>query len=720
MTAIRTILALAATRSTLKVALDIVGDPQLGERYAVCGRLGAGGGGDVLAAWDRRLGRTVAVKVARSRDVVGATRSGEARLRVEAAAMAQVRSPHVVPIYDVVEREGRVHLVMERVHGPDLRRWLQTPRARPQIVRRFVEAARGLQAIHAAGLVHGDFKPANVLVPAQGPARVTDFGLSFALDRPPSGDALQTGRAGPGVGGTPRYMAPEQWDGEPPCVASDLFSYCVALYEALLGRHPFASLGPDAGPAHEPRGLPRAWAALLLRGLSRDPSARPGLESVVEVLGSGPRLRRPWMAVAGLGLALPLVAAGPLSPSVSPPTTMQVSARSGLELDTAEHDRRHRAERERKIRGDHAQAEPQLEALFDEAVAAGNHVLARTIAIDLLETQASRLHRYDEAERWYRHAHAQLQRTPASFGALVQIEQYGAIAAVQQGDAQLAHERLAAGWAAVGSQGSPRHRARLHNGAAFVARHLGQWEQALGHLRHEQQLLVDVLPPDDPHRAGMDSSLGGALMALGRHAEARDRFEAALAGHERAAIPNATELARTLVNVGAAHAELGDYGPATAAFERGLDALQALHGPQSSQLLIVLENLGELHRRQGDLEAARGSLERARRIAMDSRPGDAVTAQVSLHLADVVFEVGEPALASSLLAEALPIAAAYDPVLVEVIRWRQGRARWTLDDDRPAARAAVRAAVAELAVRHGGVDKNLDELEEAKQWLQSH
>ena len=172
-------------------------------RYVVLRPLGSGGAGAVYQAFDPELGRDVAIKVlhdeARESESVG---SGRARLLREAQAMAKVRHANVVPVYDVGTFEGRVFIAMELVLGGTLRDWLRTPRAHKDVMRVFVAAGRGLAGAHAAGLVHRDFKPDNVLigVASSGEERVLvmDFGLVQPVvraDGAGEGEAIATGEA---------------------------------------------------------------------------------------------------------------------------------------------------------------------------------------------------------------------------------------------------------------------------------------------------------------------------------------------------------------------------------------------------------------------------------------------------------------------------------------------------------------------------------------------
>lgn len=262
-------------------------------RYVVLDLLGEGGMGTVFAAHDATLDRQVALKIVRSEH---ATPGSEARLLDEAKAMARASHPAIVAVHDVGTVRGRVFVAMELVRGVTLRAWLADKPPLREIVRRFVDAGRGLEAAHAAGVVHGDFKPENVLVDAAGRVRVTDFGLARVV-------AAGGGEEGAAiVGGTPYFMAPEQHAGGPIDGRADQFSYCVALWLAVTGSHPFidsterrvdtlvdavraGALRPPPEPA------PPRWLMQLLRkGLAANPADRfptmtPLLAAIEEQLG---------------------------------------------------------------------------------------------------------------------------------------------------------------------------------------------------------------------------------------------------------------------------------------------------------------------------------------------------------------------------------------------------------------------------------------------------
>lgn len=187
--------------------------------------LDAGGMGLVYSARDVRLGRRVALKCLRER------RGDPETLLREAKLMAQLAHPHVVPVYDVIEAYGQVFIAMELVVGRSLRQWMEAgPRGWRTVVDVFLAAGAGLAAAHDAGIVHGDVKPANILMGDEGRVRVTDFGLaSLVSERPGEGGVVR---------GTPAYLAPEQRAGKPCDALADQYAFCVSLHEALVGALP--------------------------------------------------------------------------------------------------------------------------------------------------------------------------------------------------------------------------------------------------------------------------------------------------------------------------------------------------------------------------------------------------------------------------------------------------------------------------------------------------
>ena len=290
-------------------------------RFEMGRRLGAGAMGIVCEARDPDLERKVALKVLRSDALDPAVVD---RLMLEARALAKLRHPNVVTVYEVGNDAGNRFIVMDLVEGGTLRKWLAQSRPWREVVAMFIQAGRGLEAAHAAGLVHRDFKPDNVLVEG-GQARVVDFGLAAGTDLeatmpdvdglPISGNVRLT-QTGAFVG-TPAYMAPEQFSGAA-TPASDQYAFCVALFEALHGARPFVD-GPldgldgildarrDPLPAGAPKDAPSRLRKVIARGLAFRGSDRwPDMHALLRALerASTKPWRRPAIVVGAVGMGL--------------------------------------------------------------------------------------------------------------------------------------------------------------------------------------------------------------------------------------------------------------------------------------------------------------------------------------------------------------------------------------------------------------------------------
>lgn len=261
-------------------------------RYELMEVIGQGAMGKVYRAFDPDLDRDVAIKVVRGLS----TEQARARLLREGRALAKFDHPNVVPVYDVGMDGDVMFVVMAYLPGMTLRRWIRTEqRSWTDIVEVFVQAGRGLAALHRRGLGHRDFKPANLIITDDGAVKLVDFGLakSFWDDRDADTLGTMTGRSISGSGsdsrsgsaypasvtrsgtliGTPAYMAPEAFrrlrvDGR-----ADQFGFCVALWEALFGQRPFRARKTSA------------LAAKICRGVIDTPpnaiSLSPALEKVL-------------------------------------------------------------------------------------------------------------------------------------------------------------------------------------------------------------------------------------------------------------------------------------------------------------------------------------------------------------------------------------------------------------------------------------------------------
>ncbi|HVH97553.1 MAG TPA: protein kinase [Enhygromyxa sp.] len=300
-------------------------------RYMLVERVGLGGMGVVWSAYDPELDRKLAIKLLRPRNDRGLGDLARTRLIREAQVMARINHPNVLKVHDVGEHDGQVFLAMEFVQGKTLGRWVRaTRRSWREIVAMFVQAGRGLAAAHRVDLVHRDFKPANVLIGPDGRARVLDFGLARSVERDDdelpvtrtwSASRMQRFDPNPLVTpltrtgsmlGTPAYMAPEQFEGAQFDARTDQFSFCVALWEALHHRRPFAGAtiddlrqsvcsGKIVAPPSDSR-VPGVIDRALRRGLSVDPSARwPSMDALLDELSRDPAVgRRRWLIAVGL------------------------------------------------------------------------------------------------------------------------------------------------------------------------------------------------------------------------------------------------------------------------------------------------------------------------------------------------------------------------------------------------------------------------------------
>jgi serine/threonine protein kinase len=307
-------------------------------RYVVLDLVGKGAVGQVYAAYDPELDRKVAIKLLHAHEGQRGSANDRLRLIREAQAIAKVSHPNVVVVFDVGTFEDQVFVAMEFIEGQTLRYWIEARRRPwPEVVKMFVDAGRGLAAAHEKKLVHRDFKPENVMVGADGQPRVMDFGLARSVGEAanptvgPAADPADTTstafqedlnatrvlnqgesplpsdirrnpdtidmrltRTGSLVG-TPAYMSPEQFTGQPAGEEADQFSFCVALYEALYEERPFAGRTLDelenhvmAGRIRAPRDrrdVPERIYKALLRGLQPDRRARwPSMRALLSEL----------------------------------------------------------------------------------------------------------------------------------------------------------------------------------------------------------------------------------------------------------------------------------------------------------------------------------------------------------------------------------------------------------------------------------------------------
>ncbi|MBV1857376.1 MAG: tetratricopeptide repeat protein [Nannocystaceae bacterium] len=276
-------------------------------RYVILERLGWGAMGIVVRAYDPKLEREVALKQLRAS--LGPQESE--RLVKEGRTLAQLNHPHVVAVYDVELEGEQPAIVMEMIRGQTLDEWLETERSWRDILECFRSAGQGLAAAHLAGLLHRDFKPANVMVGRDGRVRVTDFGIAGQLVEPRGqpNEAVHKTQTLATIG-TPAYMAPEQHCKAPLTHAADQYAFALTLREALTGTRPFAGLAPKELEAAKRSGAPTwpattAWPRRVENAIDRamNPQAErrfPSMEALLAELR--PRARRTRSLVWGLGV----------------------------------------------------------------------------------------------------------------------------------------------------------------------------------------------------------------------------------------------------------------------------------------------------------------------------------------------------------------------------------------------------------------------------------
>jgi serine/threonine protein kinase len=289
------------------------GDPKRLGPYELLGRLGQGGMGVVYLGRERRGGRRAAVKMIRPE--LAGDPAFAARIRREVEAARRVDSPRVAGVLDADPAGPRPWLATEYLDGPTLAGAVASggPLTGGRLAAFAAGVAEALDAIHAAGVVHRDLKPGNVLLPggASPEVKVIDFGIAWAADATMTRSGLRFG--------TPSWMAPEQLRDQPAGPPADVFAWGLLVAFAATGRHPFGG-GPAEAVAYrilhdrpDLAGVPASLHGLVEAALSPTPSARPTAARVAAVLGAAPRPTEPLPAT-GATWALPAaaaVAAGP-------------------------------------------------------------------------------------------------------------------------------------------------------------------------------------------------------------------------------------------------------------------------------------------------------------------------------------------------------------------------------------------------------------------------
>ena len=272
-------------------------------RYRITGSIGQGAMGVVLRGHDPVLDREVAIKMSRSLDATGEQRE---RMLREAQTLARLDHPNVVRVFDAGALGDDLFVAMELVDGTTLTRWLATPRTEAERITVVIGAGAGVAAVHAAGLVHRDIKPDNILVRGDGSAVLVDFGLARAA-------RTASGPAGSGIAGTPRYLAPELRSGAAATPASDQYAWWTVVEDVLAD-------------------VPRVRGAIA-RGRTDDPARRYAtMEDAVAALAPSRARRARWLVgpalIGAAALAFVTWPRAPIDPCDTSPSASWPSRRA--------------------------------------------------------------------------------------------------------------------------------------------------------------------------------------------------------------------------------------------------------------------------------------------------------------------------------------------------------------------------------------------------------
>ncbi|GAA1125399.1 protein kinase domain-containing protein [Nocardioides aquiterrae] len=310
-----------------------------GRRYRLDSRIATGGMGEVWRATDTNLGREVAVKLLK--DEYADDPSFRARFEVEAQHAGALHHHNIATVYDYGAGPGRPYLVMELVDGQPLSALLRpgVPMDPDAVRELLTQAADGLAAAHAAGIVHRDVKPANLLVTPDRQVKVTDFGIARAAE----GMGLtQTGE----VMGTPQYLSPEQAEGRTATPASDVYSLGVVAFESLAGRRPYvADTAVATALAHLrepvpdlPDSVPPDLAAVVRRAMAKLPQDR-----YADGAALAAALRDPRTAAQQAAAIPPVDNTQVLAPVLAPQPTLHAGPTAGHQPEDGARIRRRNA-----------------------------------------------------------------------------------------------------------------------------------------------------------------------------------------------------------------------------------------------------------------------------------------------------------------------------------------------------------------------------------------
>ena len=305
-----------------------------GGRYELASRIAIGGMGEVWEATDLVIGRPVAIKILKD-EYLGDPGFLE-RFRAEARHAALVNHEGIANVYDYGEEDGSAFLVMELVPGEPLSSILERQHTLPpdRVLDVVAQTANALHAAHAAGLVHRDIKPGNLLVTPDGRVKITDFGIARITDQVP---LTATGQ----VMGTVQYLSPEQASGQPASPATDVYSLGIVAYECLVGHRPFTGESQVAiamaqindTPPDLPASIPEPIRRLVFACLAKAPSERPTTSALLARAATALRRGDVLAAASAVPAVLPAGVAAPTM-AMQADTSTTVMPAGGAGFDT--------------------------------------------------------------------------------------------------------------------------------------------------------------------------------------------------------------------------------------------------------------------------------------------------------------------------------------------------------------------------------------------------
>lgn len=715
-------------------------------RYEVRDRIGAGAMGTVYEAHDPQLQRTVAIKCVAIRDAATLARHRE-RLGEEAQALARIADPRVVRIYDVGDQDGLLFLVMERVEGTTLRTWVRG-RSRAEVLAAFAEAGRVLATLHRRGLVHGDFKPDNVIVEPGGRVRLLDFGLARSL-----GD-LETGNQRTGRGrGTPVYMAPELLDGQASTPASDQWAWAVSLFEALCGRRPFSGqdLQTLQRSAQRARlrwpgvGVRRRVRRVVGRALQPMPSRRwPSLEACVRALH--PRRRRGIAAVLGLASAMGLLVPGsPSLPDLAgnapswpapwngsdrdrerpPPPLGQESVVFELRQELAAAEWMANADavdrayarvdavvnaaesigfaaltaealslRSRLLRrrGEVDPAIADSERAHALAISVGYDVIAAYSAEQLAVIEGVEVRRPEEAERWARHADAAIERGNIELARATLANSRGLVA-MANNDIEGAREHFERSLVLMRKAGAePQRLSTVRYNLGNIMLRLGFADRAASLMRSASAVPITHGEVMGPNRGTMLVGLAMAVEAQGKVGDAMEILQSAVQVLD-SGTPRKLMLAHALYNLAALHLDHGAAADAIDPLERAVALYTSTVGADHTNTALAQGVLGSALSQLGRYDEADTVLATARvTMQASAGPQEPELIQVLRAVARNQAKAGDLDRATRTLRDALDAAEGGPPHEVGLLLNSLGnleRERGNLDEAESLFRRAI-------------------------------